>query len=116
MLNHRQFCSCLAIGILALWAGQSIAQQKYMPPKSNLGPQAQPTRPTVYSLDDLINLSLTRNPSLQQAGLSIQAAQGKAYQSGLYPNPTVSFSADELGDRTGPGGILSPQSNLGEPS
>jgi cobalt-zinc-cadmium efflux system outer membrane protein len=27
-------------------------------------------------------------------------------QAGLYPNPTFHFSADELGDRTGPGGIL----------
>jgi cobalt-zinc-cadmium efflux system outer membrane protein len=74
--------------------------------------KSQPTAlapPAAYSLQDLINLSLTRNPALQQAGLNIQAAQGKAYQSGLYPNPTFTFSADELGDRTGPGGILAPQ-------
>lgn len=61
-----------------------------------------------YSLQDLVTIGLAQNPALQQAGLGIQAAQGKAWQSGLYPNPTLSFSADELGDRTGPPGILTP--------
>jgi cobalt-zinc-cadmium efflux system outer membrane protein len=65
--------------------------------------------PAAYSLQDLINLGLSNNPALQQAGLNIQAAQGKSLQAGLYPNPTVSVTGDELGDRTGPPGIWTAQ-------
>lgn len=56
-------------------------------------------------LDDLIGLGLERNPRLAQAAFTIDAARGKALQAGLYPNPTVSVNLDELGDRTGPGGV-----------
>lgn len=56
-------------------------------------------------LDDLIRLGLERNPRLAQVGFSIDVARGRALQAGLYPNPTVSVTLDELGDRTGPGGV-----------
>jgi len=56
-------------------------------------------------LSDLIRLTLERNPRLSQAAFAIDAATGRAVQAGLYPNPTVSVTGDELGDRTGPGGI-----------
>lgn len=62
---------------------------------------AQPT----VTLDDLIQLGLERNPRLAQVGFSIDSARGKALQAGLYPNPTVSATFDELGDRQGPRGI-----------
>jgi cobalt-zinc-cadmium efflux system outer membrane protein len=35
----------------------------------------------------------------------VDTARGRAIQAGLYPNPTLSVTGDELGDRTGPGGI-----------
>lgn len=56
-------------------------------------------------LDDLISLGLERNPRLAQVGFSIDVARGRAVQAGLYPNPTVSATFDELGDVQGPGGI-----------
>jgi cobalt-zinc-cadmium efflux system outer membrane protein len=57
-------------------------------------------------LDDLIQQSLLRHPRLAQAGFSIQAAQGRARQAGLYPNPTVNVNLDEMSDRQGRGGII----------
>jgi cobalt-zinc-cadmium efflux system outer membrane protein len=60
----------------------------------------------VLTLTDLIRLTLDRNPRLSQAAFAIDAARGRAVQAGLYPNPTVRVSDEELGDRTGPGGIL----------
>jgi cobalt-zinc-cadmium efflux system outer membrane protein len=57
-------------------------------------------------LSDLIQMTLERNPRLAQASFAIDAARGRAHQAGLYPNPTVTVSDEELGDRTGPGGIL----------
>lgn len=61
--------------------------------------------PPAIGLDDLIRLGLERNPRLAQLGFSIDVARGRALQAGLYPNPTVSATFDELGDREGPGGI-----------
>ena len=101
MKGHCFHSIMLAVAILGYCDSTLNAQPKLQPP-------APANQPSAYSLQDLINISLAQNPALQQAGLNIQAAQGKAYQSGLYPNPTFSFSADELGDRTGPGGILAP--------
>ncbi|QDU21348.1 TolC family protein [Urbifossiella limnaea] len=57
-------------------------------------------------VDDLVQLALGRNPRLAKATFDIDAAQGKHVQAGLYPNPTLGANWDEIGDRTGPGGIL----------
>jgi cobalt-zinc-cadmium efflux system outer membrane protein len=76
------------------------------PPEVLPEPKAQATsiQPGVL-LADLIQLALSTNPSLQQAGLDVNAAQGKALQAGLYPNPILSGTFDELGDVQGPSGI-----------
>ena len=57
-------------------------------------------------VDDLVQLAIGRNPRLGKATFAIDAAQGKYVQAGLYPNPNLAVTADELGDRTGPGGII----------
>jgi cobalt-zinc-cadmium efflux system outer membrane protein len=57
------------------------------------------------ALPDLIALTLERNPRLAQVGWAVETARGRALQAGLYPNPTISITGDELGDRTGPAGI-----------
>jgi cobalt-zinc-cadmium efflux system outer membrane protein len=48
---------------------------------------------------------MQQNPRLAQATWAIETARGEAIQAGLYPNPVVSVTGDELGDRTGPSGI-----------
>ena len=73
-------------------------------PGAKLGPPGTAAPPT-YTLDDFIRLGLERNPRLAQAGLAVDAARGRALQAGLYPNPTISATFDELGDRQGRGGI-----------
>jgi len=52
-------------------------------------------------LGELLRLSLEQNPSLRQAGFEIDAAQGRAVQAGLYPNPTVGVTGEEIGKRGG---------------
>lgn len=59
----------------------------------------------VYQLSELIAIGLNSNPNLAQARLAIDNARGRALQAGLYPNPVVDILGDELGDRTGTGGI-----------
>jgi len=69
-----------------------------------IGPSENPSGVT---LDELVALALQQNPRLSQLGFAVQAARGRAHQAGLYPNPTVSLTWDELGDKTGPSGINS---------
>src|SRR5262245_21815218 len=61
--------------------------------------------PSAYTLYDIVAFALAQRPRLAQAAFNVSAAQGRAYQAGLYPNPTLAANFDELGDRTGPQGI-----------
>lgn len=54
-------------------------------------------------------MAVSVNPRLAKANALVESARGRFDQAGLKPNPVFSFNADELGDRTGPMGILSPQ-------
>lgn len=68
--------------------------------------------PASFDLKKLTALALERNPILAQAAFRIDAARGRAIQAGLYPNPVLSVTGDELGDRTGaPGTWTAPQIN-----
>jgi len=57
-------------------------------------------------LDGLIAVAVARNPRLAKATLAVDAARGRHIQAGLYPNPDLAIQWDEIGDRTGPGGII----------
>jgi cobalt-zinc-cadmium efflux system outer membrane protein len=63
--------------------------------------------PQSLMLADLIRLTEERNPRLAQVAWAVETARGRAYQAGLYPNPVLSASGDELSDRFGQGGIWS---------
>lgn len=84
-------------------------------PSSETVRQAAFAEPTVelptsgggsYDLAQLTALTLERHPRLAQVGWVVEASRGRAVQAGLYPNPTVAVTADELGDRTGTFGII----------
>ncbi len=84
----------------------SVVQASYTANAQNdaIAPPAHATYPVV-GLPELIGMAVERNPRLAQVGWAVETARGRAAQAGLYPNPTVSMTGDELGDRTGPGGI-----------
>jgi outer membrane protein, heavy metal efflux system len=68
---------------------------------------AEPTAlPAQAGLDDLVALAVARNPRLAKATFAIDAARGRHIQAGLYPNPDLALNWDEIGDRTGHGGIV----------
>lgn len=80
------------------------------PPPRALGEEAPTSGPGnvgALGLPDLIGLTLERNPRLARVGWAVEAARGRAVQAGLYPNPTVNVTGNELGDRAGPSGIWS---------
>lgn len=85
--------------------GRPVAPELLPPPP----PAAEAPRPEAapadgYTLDQFIRLGLERNPRLAQAALSVDAARGRAVQAGLYPNPVLSGTFEELNDRQGRGG------------
>ncbi len=66
------------------------------PKLPQLGRSIHPEGGIVYQLRDLEQRAMTHNPALLQAQKKIAAAQGARVQSGLFPNPTIGYSGDEL--------------------
>ena len=50
------------------------------------------------TLHDLEQIALESNPTLVQASMAVQAAQGRYVQAGLCPNPEMVYIADEMGN------------------
>jgi outer membrane protein TolC len=50
-----------------------------------------------YSFDEIWQLARYSNPSIRQKANLIAAARGQQIQSGLYTNPIISYSADNVG-------------------
>lgn len=50
------------------------------------------------TLGELEQLALTSNPTHAQAERRVSALRGKYVQSGLYPNPVIGYSGEEMGD------------------
>ena len=48
------------------------------------------------TLARLEQMALANNPTLAQAQAQVAAAEGKAKQAGLFPNPTIGYSGDEI--------------------
>ena len=57
--------------------------------------QEGPARPALR-LEDLEQVARQHNPTLAQAVARIRSAQGRKIQAGVYPNPTVGYTADEV--------------------
>ena len=74
--------------------------------KSPAAPLALTASTGGTGVEELVEAAVGRNPRLVKAALAVEAAVGKHLQAGLYPNPTISMTADEVGDRTGPSGII----------
>lgn len=97
----------LAALAICVTFGNCGAIQAQQPP-SPVPPMVAPSI-AVLSLDDFVKAAIERHPRIMKATFAVDAAQGRFTQAGLYPNPVFAFQADELGDRTGPMGILTPQ-------
>lgn len=48
------------------------------------------------TLEELVALAEASSPVLRQAAADVEAARGRAYQAGLYPNPTVVGGANQI--------------------
>jgi cobalt-zinc-cadmium efflux system outer membrane protein len=64
----------------------------------SVSPAQAPTvaLPSVWRLEDLERVALQNNPTIGQADALIRSVQGRRLQAGLYPNPLVGVSADDI--------------------
>jgi cobalt-zinc-cadmium efflux system outer membrane protein len=60
--------------------------------------------PEPLTLPRLLELASKNHPELATARAKVDAARGQMIQAGLYPNPVVSPSIEELGNKDGPAG------------
>ena len=51
---------------------------------------------TGIKLEDLERMALEKHPALAQASASVRAAAGRTRQAGLYPNPVLGITGDEI--------------------
>jgi cobalt-zinc-cadmium efflux system outer membrane protein len=99
--SYTQRMGCLAcLFVAACGFGPSSAQGQT--------PAAAPATLASLTLSDLEQMAAQHNPTLTQAAAKVEAARGRAVQSGLYPNPTVGY----LGDRIGAAGTAGEMQGL----
>jgi cobalt-zinc-cadmium efflux system outer membrane protein len=67
-----------------------------MPQFPRLGNSQRVVSGPTYQLEDLERMATAHNPTLAQAQRAVEAARGRQQQSGLYPNPTVGYSGEEI--------------------
>src|SRR5262245_38718135 len=53
--------------------------------------------PSSLTLAYLEQTALQSNPTLVQAAAKLEAARGRTTQAGLYPNPTIGYTGEEIG-------------------
>jgi cobalt-zinc-cadmium efflux system outer membrane protein len=51
---------------------------------------------TLFTLESALGAAREHNPTYRQAEAGIRAARARVQQAGLYPNPTIGYSGDEI--------------------
>jgi len=99
--------------VLSTLPAAAVAQEMQMPPGHEheqhehhheeirpefprLGRAQEKTEGALMTLDQFEKIARESNPTLRQAEAEIRAAEGHRQQAGLYPNPTVAYTADEV--------------------
>jgi outer membrane protein, heavy metal efflux system len=61
-----------------------------------MGRAQEEARGSLTTLEQVSEIAKKMNPTLRQAEAEIRAAQARQQQAGLYPNPTVAYTGDEI--------------------
>src|SRR6266403_3540760 len=62
----------------------------------HLGRAQEDPKSPLFTLEEAQRLAAESNPTLRQAEAEIRASKARQQQSGLYPNPTVGYTGDEI--------------------
>jgi cobalt-zinc-cadmium efflux system outer membrane protein len=66
------------------------------PDYPQLGRAQAAAQGVLVSLEQVENIARQMNPTLRQAEAEIRAAKARQQQAGLYPNPTIGYTGDEI--------------------
>lgn len=81
----------------------SSAQEPKSPTAEELPPQppseGTPAAATGLSLEAVEQMTLTYHPGIAELAARVEAARGQWVQAGLYPNPLVGYSGQQIGSR-----------------
>jgi cobalt-zinc-cadmium efflux system outer membrane protein len=81
---------------------RSLAQQSAAPPVAAAQPRIPddtlPPQEKTLSLSEVEALAVSFHPAIRVAEAEVVAARGRYVQVGLYPNPTIGYMADEVGN------------------
>jgi cobalt-zinc-cadmium efflux system outer membrane protein len=61
-----------------------------------MGRAQENAKGALVTLEQVQKIASEANPTLRQAEAEIRAAKARRHQSGLYPNPTVAYTGDEI--------------------
>ena len=98
----------LAVAVLPAFAQQPMnmpqdqMQHHHMnipvvqPVYPHLGRAQENSKSPLFTLEEAQRLAAESNPTLRQAEAEIRASKARQQQSGLYPNPTVGYTGDEI--------------------
>jgi cobalt-zinc-cadmium efflux system outer membrane protein len=100
------FSFCSALTCLAQEKPMNMPQDQMQHQHMNI-PVVQPFYPhlgraqenpqsPLFTLEEAQRLAAESNPTLRQAEAEIRASKARQQQSGLYPNPTVGYTGDEI--------------------
>jgi cobalt-zinc-cadmium efflux system outer membrane protein len=70
--------------------------QPVKPEYPRMGKAQENAQGSLLSLEQLENIARESNPTLREAEAEIRAAKSRRQQAGLYPNPVVGYTGDEV--------------------
>src|SRR3989475_1729692 len=104
-------CGTMMIASVLAAAGGAPAQEMQMPQQvqhhqmnipvvkpeyPRMGRAQENVKGALITLEQVQKIANESNPTLRQAEAEIRAAKARQQQSGLYPNPTVAYTGDEI--------------------
>lgn len=78
-------------------AVRAANHQQRSPAEMVPAPLPEAADQTSLTCDQMIDIALSNNPTVRQAGAALEAAQGNWVQVGLYPNPGIAYLGNEIG-------------------
>lgn len=104
-MSGRMMMMFIVAGLAALPAAAQHEHHQMAPPETltpqpplprERGSQAPDPDLPVYSLEDLEQRALEKNPAMAQADAAVRAVEGQRIQAGLLPNPVIGYTAEDV--------------------